>query len=49
MAGESNKILHNKFAKSRLENATKDPENCIIKIKPLKGDLKRTGVRIDYA
>ena len=40
-------ILCNKFAKSELDDVTRDPEDWITKLEFLRGDLQKLGVIIN--
>ena len=47
MTGASNTRLRKKFAKCKLDDVTRDPEEWIYELELLRGDLWKLGVIID--
>ena len=47
MSGEPKTILQNKFAKIKVDDVTRDPEDWITELELLRGDLRKLGVIID--
>ena len=47
MSGASKTIICKKFAKSELDDVTREPEDWINKLELLRGNLRKLGVMID--
>ena len=47
MIGATKTKIHKKFAKIELDDVTRDPEDCTIKLELLRGNIPKMGVIID--